>query len=236
MTNAGYGAGSIHDHDPDLSVAAAAGADIRYGETFAGAALRSAAARRGTPTPTGSNDVAARDDRQRGEERSGRSRRERRRCSTSRTAFDGRRLCEKGVGTLEEQGLVSWTAPGASDKTEWVERIRVETGVTGTPYFIQESLHPNWWGQLALRNCVRQAYNGGKPIGGTCTRGGDGLNASGEPFMVFLGDGRVSPNAATPDATVPTPGPAGTPSGAPLPSAPTPGAFPIPEGELPQTW
>ena len=33
----------------------------------------------------------------------------------------------------------------------------------------RRTCHPNYWGQLALRNCLRQAYNGGAPRGGTCT-------------------------------------------------------------------
>jgi len=48
------------------------------------------------------------------------------------------------------------------------------------PYQVQEPLHPNYWGQLALRNCVRQAYAGGAPRGGTCVHG-TGLNSLGEP-------------------------------------------------------
>ena len=50
------------------------------------------------------------------------------------------------------------------------------------PYYIQESLHPNYWAQLATRSCVRQAYNGGAPRGGTCTIAGTGL-VDGEPRM-----------------------------------------------------
>ena len=53
------------------------------------------------------------------------------------------------------------------------------------PYQVQESLHPNYWGQLALRNCMRQAYNDGSPRGGTCTIAGPGLNAQGEPRMIL---------------------------------------------------
>ena len=34
------------------------------------------------------------------------------------------------------------------------------------PYQLQEDAHPNYWGQLALRNCMRQAYNAGAPRGG----------------------------------------------------------------------
>jgi len=97
-------------------------------------------------------------------------------------AFNGRRLCENTVGLLEEKGLTSWTQAGAVDKTEWVNQIRTVTTAGSSPYYIQESLHPNYWGQLALRSCVRQAYNAGTPKGGTCTIGGTGL-VNGEPRM-----------------------------------------------------
>ena len=68
-------------------------------------------------------------------------------------------------------------APGAVDKTEWVHQIRTLTTIF-PPYQLQEDGHPNYWGQLALRNCFRQAYNGGAPAGGHCARG-TGLNAQG---------------------------------------------------------
>jgi hypothetical protein len=100
------------------------------------------------------------------------------------SAFNGRRLCENTVGLLEEKGLSSWTQAGAVDKTEWVNQIRTVSTVFG-PYQVQESLHPNYWGQLALRSCVRQAYNGGTPRGGTCTISGTGLSATGEPKMLL---------------------------------------------------
>jgi hypothetical protein len=99
-------------------------------------------------------------------------------------AFNGRRLCENTVGLLEEKGLSSWTNAGAVDKTEWINQIRTVSTVFG-PYQVQESLHPNYWGQLALRNCVRQAYNGGAPRSGTCTIAGTGLTSRGEPNMVL---------------------------------------------------
>jgi hypothetical protein len=101
------------------------------------------------------------------------------------STFNGRRLCESGVGLLEEVGLSSWTQAGAVDRTEWVNEIRTVSTVFG-PYMVQESLHPNYWGQLALRNCVRQAYNGGTPRGGTCTRASNGLTSRGEPNMSLL--------------------------------------------------
>ena len=100
------------------------------------------------------------------------------------TAFNGRRLCEAGVNLMEQSGKANWTVAGASDATEWIDQIRTLSTVLG-PYFVQESLHPNYWGELALRNCVRQAYNGGAVRGGTCTRA-TGLNASGEPNMVLV--------------------------------------------------
>ena len=73
---------------------------------------------------------------------------------------------------------------GASDATEWVAQIRTLSTVFG-PYYVQESLHPNWWGEKAIRNCVRQAYNGGAVRGGVCNRS-TGLNANGEPNMTLV--------------------------------------------------
>jgi hypothetical protein len=97
-------------------------------------------------------------------------------------AFTGRRLCESTVGLYEEKGLSSWTNAGAVDQTEWINTIRTATA-TGN-YYIQESLHPNYWGQLAMRNCVRQAWNAGVPKSGTCVRGANGLT-NGEPNMTL---------------------------------------------------
>jgi hypothetical protein len=100
------------------------------------------------------------------------------------SAFNGRRLCENTVGLVEAQGLASWRSTGAVDRTEWINQIRTVSTI-GSNYYIQESIHPNYWGQLALRSCVRQAYNGGAPRGGTCSIAGAGLNAAGEPQMVL---------------------------------------------------
>src|SRR5664280_2821960 len=100
------------------------------------------------------------------------------------TAFNGHRLCEKGVGLLEEQGLSSWKGAGASDKTEWINMIRTITAIF-PPYEIQEDIHPTYWGELALRNCLTQAYDSGTPKGGTCTISGTGLNGAGEPNMAL---------------------------------------------------
>jgi hypothetical protein len=101
------------------------------------------------------------------------------------SAFNGRRLCENTVGLYEEKGIASWTSPGAVDQTEWVNQIRtVSTCCADSPYYIQESLHPNYWAQLATRSCVRQAYNGGTPRGGSCSISGTGL-VNGEPTMTL---------------------------------------------------
>jgi hypothetical protein len=101
------------------------------------------------------------------------------------SALNGRRLCESGVALYEEVGLTSWTQPAAVDRTEWVNQVRtVSTCCSGSPYYIQEGLHPNYWAQLAFRSCVRQAYNGGAPRGGTCTRSANGL-VGGEPVMTL---------------------------------------------------
>ena len=97
--------------------------------------------------------------------------------------LDGHRLCETGVGLYEEVGLPGWTSPGAADRTEWVAQIRTLSTVFG-PYQVQESLHANHWGQLAMRNCLRQAFGDGAVRGGTCVSTG-GVNALGEPNMAL---------------------------------------------------
>jgi hypothetical protein len=100
-------------------------------------------------------------------------------------SFNGRRLCENTVNLMENTGKGNWTAAGAADVTEWISQIRTVSTVFG-PYYVQESIHPNWWGEKAIRNCVRQAYNGGNVRGGTCTRTANGLNANGEPNMTLI--------------------------------------------------
>ncbi|MAT06139.1 MAG: hypothetical protein CL424_13955 [Acidimicrobiaceae bacterium] len=98
-------------------------------------------------------------------------------------SLDGHRLCEQGVGLLEETGVSNYHQAGAADAAEWVSQIRTVTTIFG-PYQLQESLHANYWGQLAMRNCLRQAYNGGAVQGGTCTSTG-GVNGLGEPNMAL---------------------------------------------------
>src|ERR1700722_7243243 len=98
------------------------------------------------------------------------------------SAFNAHRLCDKGVGLLEEEGLSSWKSTGAVDKSEWFNQIRTLEAIFG-PYELQEDIHPNYWVQLGLRNCLTQAYNAGTPKGGTCTISASGLNSAGEPNM-----------------------------------------------------
>jgi hypothetical protein len=101
-----------------------------------------------------------------------------------RSAFNGRRLCENTVGLLEEMGVSYWSNSGAVNKVEWINQIRT-VSTANSNYYIQESLHPNYWGQLALRNCVRQAYNAGLPRSGACSISSTGLNSRGEPNMIL---------------------------------------------------
>jgi hypothetical protein len=95
-------------------------------------------------------------------------------------ALVGHRLCESTVGLLEEKGIATWQSPGAADATEWVSQIRTTSTITG-PYQLQEDAHPSYWGQLALRNCLRQAFLGNR--GGKCTS--QGGVSGGEPKMLL---------------------------------------------------
>ena len=98
-------------------------------------------------------------------------------------AFAGRALCDKSVNRVRDNGgAMSWKDADAVDKSEWVMEVNM---VNPRDTFGQESAHPNYWGQLALRSCWRQAWNGGSVRGGVCERDGTGLNAQGEPNMVL---------------------------------------------------
>ncbi|MBO3746935.1 ricin-type beta-trefoil lectin domain protein [Streptosporangiaceae bacterium NEAU-GS5] len=110
----------------------------------------------------------------------------------------GHALCQNGVGTMEEKGVTYWTNPGAADVSEWFTQMRVSQEIRDAlpgflpagpwdnsdydDYQTQEGGHANYWGQLAMRNCLRQAYNNGSPVGIECwpTWGG-GLNGRSEP-------------------------------------------------------
>ena len=109
-------------------------------------------------------------------------------------AFNDRRLCEDDVEKVDALfGPDSWQESGAADNSEWVMEIHGILAIGGAggwvnvpPFDAKESFHPNYWGQMALRNCVRQVYNNGDPIGGQCVRDGTGLNEYGEPNMQLI--------------------------------------------------
>jgi hypothetical protein len=100
------------------------------------------------------------------------------------SAFNGRRLCENTVDRVDHTSYSSWSAPGALDHIEWFQGIRTVT-TAGSDYYVQESLHPDYLAQLALRNCLRQVYNGGTPRSGTCAISSTGTDAQGEPNMAL---------------------------------------------------
>jgi hypothetical protein len=66
-------------------------------------------------------------------------------------AFVGHRLCERGARQLQETGLKNWGSRGAAGELEWVNKIYF----TIAPWQFQESLHPDYWGMGAERECVR---------------------------------------------------------------------------------
>ena len=98
------------------------------------------------------------------------------------SALAERQLCSTSTSLVENTPGRSWKAAGAVDLTEWSNQVfAFDSG----PHFSQESLHPSYWGQLAFRSCVRQAWNDGSPKGGACTRSADGLSSLGEPVMTL---------------------------------------------------
>jgi hypothetical protein len=74
----------------------------------------------------------------------------------------GHRLCEADVNLFEDAGLgnsshlAAVQDPSASDTLEWVTQAQA---FPPSPYTQQEGFHPNYWGQLAQRNCLRQTYS-----------------------------------------------------------------------------
>jgi hypothetical protein len=92
--------------------------------------------------------------------------------------------------------LADWASPGASDETEWVNQIFIDT--VDSEHDQQESAHPNYWAQLALRNCLRHVWNDGSPISGTCYHT-SGLNAAGEPNVVLTRPGEEPPRPERPE-------------------------------------
>jgi hypothetical protein len=114
-------------------------------------------------------------------------------------------LCQNSVRLLEDTGFVQWTQPGVADAVEWVNQARVspairdfvkhktgyELDIDDPAYQAQEGAHANYWGQLAMRNCLRQAYNYDpnqmkpQPRDVDCRPAG-GLNQFGEPNISLM--------------------------------------------------
>ena len=100
-------------------------------------------------------------------------------------AYDQRELCQKAVSRVDTKGgPEDWRDSDAVDRSEWVMDINI---VKTDDRVKQESLHPNYWGQLALRDCWREVWNQGEIEGGRCQRVG-GVNARGEPQMRLAGN------------------------------------------------
>ncbi|HEU5222396.1 MAG TPA: ricin-type beta-trefoil lectin domain protein [Candidatus Lumbricidophila sp.] len=99
--------------------------------------------------------------------------------------LDNHKLCQRGVDLADSIGYTNPWAPDAQNSLEWVNQVHTAQTV-GTDFFIQESLHPNYWGQLAMRNCLRQVWNDGMVRGGACQPSYDwGKNAFGEPNVTY---------------------------------------------------
>ena len=95
--------------------------------------------------------------------------------------LDNRELCAKGtVQVASSGGPDSWQSDGAVDLSEWSDEFRAENSGS---YFEQESLHPNYRAQLAMRSCIRQLYAGEQRAHSTCVRSGTGLTSRGEPVV-----------------------------------------------------
>lgn len=94
-------------------------------------------------------------------------------------AFDGHRLCERGVDTFPATGLRSWESEGAAAALEWVNRIYF----TLTPWQVQESLHPNYWGMRTEQRCVELVISEQVTVGRVGCRPARGLTSDGTPAM-----------------------------------------------------
>lgn len=71
--------------------------------------------------------------------------------------FSHHELCAKNL----EQLTKPYATPGTAKVAEWFTQIRTVTTLGPhilSPYEIQESLHPDYWGQLAMRDCLRQLW------------------------------------------------------------------------------
>lgn len=97
-------------------------------------------------------------------------------------AFVGHRLCERGAAQLQESGLGSWRSAGAANALEWVNEVYLK----GSPWRVQESAHPNYWGTAAERSCLRQVVAQPRPASVLCVRDGTAMTGH-EPTMKLIG-------------------------------------------------
>ena len=110
-------------------------------------------------------------------------------------AFKGHELCNKAVfrvnsiNSEDRKGVKDWRRQGASDKSEWMKEIDISNLSAATK---NESFHPGYWGQLGLRNCLRQLWNDGDIVNGGRCEPASGLNGYGEPNMTFQDDSTLS--------------------------------------------
>ena len=86
-------------------------------------------------------------------------------------------------------GVKSWRSKNAIVKSEWMKEVDLfNTGAS----IANESFHPNYWGQLALRNCLRQLWNGGNIVSVEVRAAGGQLKKMREPRMRFTRDPGLS--------------------------------------------
>jgi hypothetical protein len=97
--------------------------------------------------------------------------------------LDGQELCAEDTRQVGASIPRSWKDPAAAEVSEWAAELRVRDS---SPYFEQESLHPNYWGQLAARSCVRQLYALPNRVSSVCTANSDvGPTSRGEPAVTL---------------------------------------------------
>lgn len=121
-------------------------------------------------------------------------------------AFEGHELCSNAASRVDDEGMleargrtVKWYDNDASLLAEWMMEVNVLDTIApdGRETMQQENFHPNAYGQLALRNCYRELWNGGNIRGGICVPiNRNALNAFNEPMMEFRPVGPAPGRAA----------------------------------------
>lgn len=94
------------------------------------------------------------------------------------TAFQGRTLCSKYAGFVDE-------LPEGAARTDSAERVQMMRFFS--PWVKEEAVHPNALGQRALSVCLEQAWNGGATRSGACAAptAWAQVDPEGLPRMVF---------------------------------------------------